>query len=59
MYTPMKNTIESLLRKNEKLKCKLKHVHRTQFATVAYVALFIAVGFAVEVCFEKAKSKGE
>ncbi len=52
-------TIENLLRKNEKLKCKLKHVHRTQFATVAYVALFIAVGFAVEVCFEKAKSKGE
>ena len=55
----MKDTIENLLRKNEKLKCKLKHVRRTQFATVAYVALFIAVGFAVEVCFEKAKSKVE
>ena len=55
----MRDTIENLARKNEKLKCKLKHIHRTQFATVAYVALFIAVGFAVEVCFERAKNKGE
>ena len=55
----MKDTIESLLRKNEKLKCKLKHMHRTQFATVAYVALFIAVGFAVELCFDQVKKKGE
>ena len=55
----MRDTIDSLKIKNAKLKCKVKALHKSQFATVAYVALFIAVGFAVELCFEMAKKKGE
>ena len=55
----MKDTTEKLIRKNEKLKCKLNKIHRERLATVASVALFIAVGFVVELCFDKVKKKGE
>ena len=52
----MKDTIEKLARKNEKLKCKLNHVRRQRVTTVISVAAFIAVGFMVELCFNQVKN---
>lgn len=51
----MKDTIEKLIRKNEKLKCRLNRIHRDRITTVISVAAFIAVGFVVELCFGKIK----
>jgi hypothetical protein len=53
----MKESIERLIRKNEKLKCKLGKMHRERFTTIICVALFIGVGFVVELCFDKVKEK--
>ena len=55
----MKDTIEKLIRKNEKLKCQLGKMYRERFASIASVALFVAIGFVVELCFDKIKKKGE
>lgn len=51
----MKDTIEKLIRKNEKLKCKLNNVHRARVTTVISAATFVAVGFIVELFFDKIK----
>ncbi len=51
----MKESIEKLIRKNEKLKCKLGKMHRERFTTIICVALFMAVGFVVELLFGKIK----
>lgn len=53
----MKDTIEKLARKNEKLKCKLSQVRRQRITTVVSIAAFIAVGFVVELCFNQVKSR--
>ncbi len=57
----MKDTIEKLIRKNEKLKCKLSKIYRCRAITVVSVATCIAVGFVIEMCFNQIKnnSKGE
>ena len=52
----MRDTTEKLIRKNEKLKCKLSKIYRERVTTVISVAAFIAVGFIIELCFNQAKS---
>lgn len=56
----MKETVESLLKKNAKLKCKLSKIYQGRVTTVISVAAFIAVGFIIELCFNQVKngSKG-
>ena len=51
----MRDTTEKLIRKNEKLKCKLSKIYRERVTTVISVAAFIAVGFIIELCFNQAK----
>ena len=52
----MKDTIEKLIRKNEKLRCKLNCIRRQKVITVIYVSAFIAVGFVIELCFNQVKN---
>lgn len=52
----MRDTIEKLIRKNEKLKCKLGKMRREKIATVVSVAAAIAVGFVIELCFNQVKN---
>ena len=53
----MKDTIEKLARKNEKLKCKLSQVRRQRITTVVSIAAFVAVGFMAELYFYYLKSR--
>ena len=53
----IKNTTAKLVRKNERLKCKLSQVRRQRITTVVSIAAFIAVGFVVELCFNQVKSR--
>ena len=53
----MKDATEKLIRKNEKLKCKLRKIHRGRITTVLSVVAVIAVGVVVKTCFDMAKSK--
>lgn len=55
----MEESIEKLIRKNEKLKCKLGKMHRERITTVISVAAFVAIGFVIELCFNQVKNKGE
>ena len=57
----MKDTIEKLIRKNERLKCKLSKIYRYRAITAVSVAACVAVGFVIELCFNQIKnnSKGE